>query len=74
MDGSDHNLSIDNPSICINTKGDSKPIIIKDNVWIGANSPILPGVTIGEGSVIVAGSIVTKNIPAMVIAGGNPAK
>lgn len=49
-------------------------IIIKDNVWIGGKSIILPGVTIGEGSIIGAGSIVTKDIPAWSIAVGNPAK
>jgi galactoside O-acetyltransferase len=41
----------------------SKPIIIKDNVWIGGNVIILPGVTIGENSVIGAGSIVDKDVP-----------
>jgi galactoside O-acetyltransferase len=48
------------------------PVYIGNNVWIGANCVILPGVTIGENSVIGAGSIVTKNIPANVIAVGNP--
>lgn len=43
-----------------------------NNVWIGANYVILPGVTIAENSVIGAGSIVTKKIPANVIAVGNP--
>jgi acetyltransferase-like isoleucine patch superfamily enzyme len=51
-----------------------EPIVIKQNVWIGANCLILKGVTIGENSVIGAGSIVTKDIPANVIAVGNPAK
>jgi len=48
------------------------PVKIGNNVWIGANCVILPGVTIGENSVIGAGSIVTKNIPENVIAVGNP--
>jgi acetyltransferase-like isoleucine patch superfamily enzyme len=74
IDGNGHDLSFDNPSNRINTIGGSKSVIINDNVWIGANSLILPGVTIGEGSVIAAGSIVTKDIPPMVVAGGNPAK
>ncbi|OMF32608.1 acetyltransferase [Paenibacillus sp. FSL H8-0548] len=74
IDGSGHDLSFDNPSNRINTIGDSNPVVIKNNVWIGANSIILPGVTIGEGSVIAAGSVVTRNIPPMVVAGGNPAK
>lgn len=50
------------------------PIKIERNVWIGANSTILPGVTIGENSVIGAGSVVTKDIPANVVAVGNPCR
>lgn len=53
---------------------DSKPIIIEDNVWIGARSIILKGVTIGKGSVIAAGSVVTKDVPANCLAGGVPAR
>ncbi len=51
-----------------------KPVIIKDNVFIGAHSVILKGVIIGENSIIAAGSIISKNIPANEIWGGNPAK
>ncbi len=50
------------------------PIKIGNNVWIGANSVILPGVNIGDNSVIGAGSIVTKDIPSNVVAVGNPCK
>ncbi|MFQ3229640.1 sugar O-acetyltransferase [Reinekea sp.] len=50
------------------------PVHIGDNVWIGANSVVLPGVTIGENSVIGAGSIVTKDIPSNVVAVGNPCR
>ena len=50
------------------------PIIIKDKVWIGFNSIIMKGVTIGEGAVVAAGSVVTKNVPDYAIVGGNPAK
>ena len=49
-------------------------MIIKDNVWIGSDVVINPGVIIGENSVIGAGSIVTKSIPANCIAVGNPCK
>lgn len=53
---------------------ETKPIIIEDDVWIGANVTILKGVTIGRGSVIGAGSVVSKCIPPMSIAAGAPAK
>ena len=49
-------------------------ITIEDDVWIGANSTILPGVKIQKGSVIGAGSVVTKDIESYVVAVGNPAK
>jgi len=51
-----------------------KKIIIEDEVWIGANSVVVAGVTIGKHSVIAAGSIVTKDIPAYSVAAGNPAR
>ena len=50
------------------------PVHIGENVWIGANSVVLPGVTIGDNSVIGAGSVVTKDIPANVVAVGNPCR
>lgn len=50
------------------------PVIIGDNVWIGGGSIICPGVTIGENTTIGAGSIVVKDIPANVVAAGNPCK
>ena len=52
----------------------SLPIHIGNKVWIGANSVVLPGVTIGDNSVIGAGSIVTRDIPANVVAVGNPCR
>ena len=52
----------------------SDPIIIEDDVWIGARCMILKGVRIGSRSIIAAGSVVTKSIPSNVIAGGNPCK
>ena len=51
-----------------------KPINIGKNVWIGSNSTILPGVTIGDNAVIGAGSVVTKDIPENMMAVGSPAK
>ncbi len=50
------------------------PVHIGNNVWIGANACVMPGVTIGDNSVIGAGSVVTKDIPQNVIAVGNPCK
>jgi len=55
---------------CLN----SKPIIIEDNVFIGVNSIVWKGVTIGKNSVIGANSVVTKSVPSGVIAAGNPCK
>ncbi|WP_175622850.1 LbetaH domain-containing protein [Chryseobacterium schmidteae] len=65
----DSPLSIpqDRKSIC-------SPVVIKDNVWIGESVCIMPGVTIGEGTIIGALSVVTKDIPQYCIAVGSPAK
>jgi maltose O-acetyltransferase len=52
----------------------AKPIVIGDNVWIGGGAIILPGVTIGHNSIIGAGAIVTHDVPADVLAVGNPAR
>lgn len=52
----------------------SKPVVIGDNVWIGMNSCILPGVTIGNNSIVGSGSVVTKDIPENEIWVGNPAR
>ncbi len=49
------------------------PIEVGDNAWIGARAIILPGVKIGEGAVVAAGSVVTKNVEAWTVVGGNPA-
>lgn len=51
-----------------------EPIKIGNRVWIGSNSTILPGITIGDGAVIAAGSVVTKDVPANTIVGGVPAR
>jgi len=53
-------------------KPKSAPIVIEDNVWIGINTVILKGVSIGQNTIIGANSLVVKDIPANVIAGGNP--
>ena len=50
------------------------PIVIGDNCWLGGNVTILPGVTIGNNTIIGAGSVVTKDIPSNVVAVGNPCR
>ena len=54
--------------------GNTKPVILKDNVWIGDSAIICKGVTIGKNSIIGAGAVVTKNVPPNSIFAGNPAK
>ena len=51
-----------------------RPIVIEDKAWIGINSTILPGVRIGYGAIVGAGSVVTKDVPPMTVVAGNPAK
>ena len=52
----------------------TKPVVIGDDVWIGANAVILPGVTIGSHCVVAAGAVVTKDVPNHTLVGGIPAK
>lgn len=52
----------------------ARPVVIGNDVWIGGRVIILPGVHIGDGAVIGAGSVVTKDVPPYAIVGGNPAK
>ena len=68
-----HNF--DDPNIPIKDQPiTAKTIRIKRGAWIGANAIILPGVTIGENSIVGAGAVVTKDVPPMAIVGGVPAK
>lgn len=57
-----------------NTPGQDGIVTIEDDVWIGSNSMILKGVTIGQGSIVGAGAVVIKNVAPYSIVGGNPAK
>ena len=63
----DSDWHLDDPRV-----GPPRPIVIKDNVWLGYNVVVLKGVTIGENSIIGAGSVVVSDIPANVVAAGNP--
>jgi acetyltransferase-like isoleucine patch superfamily enzyme len=51
-----------------------KPVIIEDEVWVGGNAMILPGVTIGKGSIVAAGAILVRDVPAFSVVAGNPAR
>lgn len=53
---------------------ESAPIVIEDNVWIGRDARIMKGVTIGKGSIVALGAVVTKDVPPYSVVGGNPAK
>lgn len=70
------NHAFDKLDIPMNQQGheDEKKVIIGNDVWIGGRVIILPGVNIGDGVVIGAGSVVTKNIPNYAVIGGNPAR
>jgi len=52
----------------------TKPVVIEDNVWLGEFVSVLPGVTIGKGTIVGANSVVSKSLPAYVVAVGSPAK
>lgn len=68
-------LSVNHPLDPGSRRGvELKKVTIEKNVWIGASSVICPGVTVGENSVIAAGSVVTKNVPANSVYAGVPAK
>ncbi|WP_316826383.1 acyltransferase [Pedobacter miscanthi] len=71
-----NNHKFDDPVVSLIDQGyyPDEAVTLKKGCWIGANAIILPGVTIGENSVIGAGSIVTKSIPDRVVAVGSPAK
>lgn len=68
-----HNFKRTDIPMCKQGVSEVKPVSIGDDVWIGARVIILPGVTIGNGCIIGAGSVVTKDIPEYVVAAGNPA-
>jgi acetyltransferase-like isoleucine patch superfamily enzyme len=72
IDCNGHDLSFDNVDNRINTQGHAKAVVIENSVWLGTGVIVLPGVTIGRGSVISANSVVSCDVPPMCVAGGNP--
>lgn len=72
--GADHDFSDPDVLLRLSGRANSKGIQIESNVWVGHNAIILDGVRIGQGSIIGAGSIVTKNVEPYSIVAGNPAK
>ncbi|WP_278336118.1 acyltransferase [Rhodohalobacter mucosus] len=70
-----YNHKFDKMDITFDKQGyTDSDVTIGDDVWIGANTTVLPGVTIGKGCIVGAGSVVTKDLPAYSICVGNPAK
>jgi acetyltransferase-like isoleucine patch superfamily enzyme len=61
---------IDDPSFRVETR----PVIVEDHAWIGTRALILPGVTLGRGSVVAAGAVVTRDVPPLTIVAGVPAR
>nr|WP_236017568.1 DapH/DapD/GlmU-related protein [Roseivirga sp. E12] len=70
---SKHKIPIDGDKVFYSGH-EGKPIVIKNDVWIGANCIILAGVTIGQGAIVASGSVVTKDVRAYTVVGGVPAK
>ena len=70
----EHSYNYSGDTIWESPRGNDKPTIIGNDVWIGHGAIIIGGIKIGDGCVIAAGSVVTKDIPPFSIVGGNPAK
>lgn len=65
---------IDSDGNILMTAGPRCPVRVKANAWLGARAIVLKGVTVGEGAIIGAGAVVTKDVPARTVVGGNPAQ
>lgn len=70
----DHSFDIPGQTMWKGTRGKSGIIYVENDVWIGTSSTIMSGIRIGKGSIVAAGSVVTKDVPPCEIWGGNPAK
>ena len=69
-----HEFADTDKYMCLQGFSQVKDVVIEDDVWIGARVIILPGVKIGKGSILGAGSVITKNVEPYTVVGGNPAK
>lgn len=71
-----YNHNTQRTDIPMNRQGieEERPVNIGNDVWIGSRVTILPGVTVGDGAIIAASAVVTKNVPDYAVVGGNPAK
>ncbi len=72
--GGDHRIDIDGVPMIFSGRPEVKPTVVQDDVWIGHRAIIMAGVTIGRGSVIAAGAVVTRDVEPFAIVGGVPAK
>lgn len=68
------NYGIDQGTPVMHQPKQERDVVLGDDVWLGANVVVLPGITIGDGAVVAAGAVVTKDLPAQCIAAGVPAK
>ena len=71
---SDHVIEPVGLPVTKNSKFITRPVFIEDNCWIGQNAAILKGVTIGQGSIVGANSVVTHDVPSHSVVAGNPAR
>jgi len=74
IDSNGHALCMENPELRLTTSDEPEPVVLGDNVWVGLNSIILPGTTLGDGCVVAAGSVVKGDFPPGSIVGGVPAR
>jgi len=72
--GADHRFDLPGVPVIFSGRPQMKETVIGKDAWCGARSIIMAGVTIGDASIVAAGSVVTKDVPSFEIHGGNPAK
>ena len=66
-------LVLDSDSHRVDGRPHTAPVVLGDDVWVGARATVLKGVTIGDGAVVAAGAVVTRDVPARTLVAGNPA-